>query len=410
MRFRRLKLPVFSRLTLAWIAFASIGIGAVAYGITDFGRGQTAVKMAVEGIERLAPPEKRTEGHTLAEAGEGGDAREAQSPMLASVANQFTAGDDAEDTLSSLTDGVIQHEPDTADVVITVDGAPARAIGAKKEPAASLNAAVSIASPSAKLLRRSAYGKIPRISATGEKASRYYARAFKENDLPIVGLIVGGLGLNRAITERAIDELPPSVTLAFAPYSKDLVFWSKRARDAGHEIMIEIPMENRKGDAETLGPAALLTTRTTAENTQRLDWILSRFQGYFGATNYLGAKFSGDRHAMAAVLDIIKGAGLAYIDDTGLLRRTGADIDATTVNLLINPGYGSERAETARDLDGLEKIAAREGAALGKTYVNDATLTDIVKWAENLGSHDMVLAPASAIIAKSAVDRRTATR
>jgi polysaccharide deacetylase 2 family uncharacterized protein YibQ len=349
--------------------------------------------MAVEGIERLAPPidPKSVSG--------------SPPERLAVIETlQQPSAADAEDTLADINDPTILREDPSADVIITVDGVPARAIGAAAtaKPAASWT---PIAAPDASLLKRSAYGQVPRISADGRRPSKTYAQAFTPGDQPAIALIVGGLGLNRALTERAIDELPPYVTLAFAPYAKDLPFWSKRARDAGHEVMIEIPMENRAGDAQALGPAALLTTRSDAENAQRIDWILSRFEGYFGVTNYLGAKYSGDRDAMQALLSRISAAGLAYIDDTGALERIGAKAQATSVNRLIDPGYGSDKGQTKRDLQSLEKIAEREGDALGKTYINDETLIDIVEWSGSLDARDLSLAPASAVLAIRAGDR-----
>ncbi|MFZ5619079.1 MAG: hypothetical protein ACOZAA_17330, partial [Pseudomonadota bacterium] len=56
MRARRFKLPVLSRLTWAWLGFAALGAAVIAYSAYDSGRTKAAVAMAVEGVERLAPP------------------------------------------------------------------------------------------------------------------------------------------------------------------------------------------------------------------------------------------------------------------------------------------------------------------------------------------------------------------
>lgn len=151
-----------------------------------------------------------------------------------------------------------------------------------------------------------------------------------------MGLVVGGLGLNPEITARAIEELPPYITLAFAPYAKDLERWTKEARAAGHEIMVELPMEGHAGGVETLGPAALLTSRTEEENLQRLDWLLSRFGGYIGATNYMGGKFSASRSDLSSVLARLEALGLSYIDDTGAAANVaGHSSSLMSVNRMI---------------------------------------------------------------------------
>lgn len=373
---RRFKIPVFSRLTWAWIIFAGLGAGGVFYAASDGGKTRAAVAMAVDGIERFAPPPRRA-------------ADDRKPERLAAAAPEEPYGADAEDALGG-GEAILAEDP-AADILITVDGAPARSIGATARREAAR--ATAIAAPDAALLRRSAYGQIPRVAADGRRPSEAYAQAFQPGDAPPVALIVGGLGLNRALTERAIDELPREVTLAFAPYAKDLLFWTKRARDAGHEIMVEIPMENGGGDVDALGPAALLTSRTDLENARRLDWILSRFPGYFGVTNYLGAKFSADDAAMAALLSRIEAAGLSYVDDTRAVK------DAPAVDRLIDPGYGDNGGATKRDLAALEKTAGREGSALGKTYVHDATLDDVTAWALSLETKGLTLAPASAVLA-----------
>lgn len=400
---RRFKLPVLSRLTWAWIGFAAIGAGVAVYATLDDGRTRAAVAMAVEGVERLAPPVADREPaeappERLAAAAEAAPAEEIAETLVQPPA------EDANDALADAVDPYRFNEGPIADVVITVDGAPARAIGAER-PGRTVRTWTPIAAPDETLLRRSAYGRMPRIGADGRRAADVYAQPFKPTSQPSVALIVGGLGLNRALTERAIDELPAYVTLAFAPYAKDLPFWTKRARAAGHEVLIEIPMEARAGDEEALGAAALLTTRTPEENRRRLEWILSRFEGYFGVTNYLGAKYSTDRAAMSMLLSAIDAAGLAYFDDTGVLERIGAPASGATVNRLIEPGYGGDQSAVRRDLEALEKIAGSGGDAIGKTYVSDRTFAEIRQWSATLEERGLSLAPASAVLAMRAKER-----
>ncbi|HBK92990.1 MAG TPA: hypothetical protein DDZ68_15095 [Parvularcula sp.] len=396
---RRFKLPVVSRLTLAWLAFAALAAGVALYTASDDSRRRAAIAMTVEGIERIAPPAERAPSIADKIERQAFGRQAAASAIEIPVEEAF--GDEAEDALEGIEAGASAFADPADDIVITVDGAPARAIAAT--PTLASLTSLRIAEPDAALLQRTAYGKAPRIAADGRRAAKVYARPFTPGESPHVALIVGGLGLNRALTERAIDELPPEVTLAFAPYARDLDFWARRAREAGHEFMIELPMENRSGEGEALGPATLLTSRDEAQNLQRLDWILSRAEGYFGVTNYLGAHFSADRAAVDPVLARVAAAGLAYVDDTGALKgRKGGGV--AIVSRLIDPGFGAEKTRTARDLESLEKYAARSGEALGKTYVNADTLDALVDWAGGLGSRGVALAPASAVLAMRATD------
>ena len=86
-------------------------------------------------------------------------------------------------------------------------------------------------------------GPLPMISADGRRPDEAYARAHAPRTGPVVALIVGGLGMSERLTLEAIETLPPEVTLSFAPYANDLQGWIDRARAAGHEVLIELPME-----------------------------------------------------------------------------------------------------------------------------------------------------------------------
>lgn len=406
---RRFRLPVLGRLAWAWLGFTA---GAVLFGIyaLTFGAkidAPTRVAVPVGALERMAPPQtvsvldaaQSQIRPTLREGETPDDARRsdvfAQAPIevLRQPADPIDSYTDyyADDALAL----------DENDIVITIDGAPATGASAKPATTAALTRpAFRIPDPDPALLARTAFGMRPAIAADGRRAARHYARPFAgEAGAPRVALIVAGLGLNSTLTARAIDELPPEITLAFAPYAKDLDYWTARARAAGHEIMIELPMETRNG-AEALGPAALSTERTPAENLQRLDWLLSRFGGYFGATNYLGGKFSADRDAMRPVLARLAEAGLVYVDDTGATRTLGLDGGpVAVVDRMIAAGAHSDDIGAARrDLRALAAIAERNGRALGKAYAYDAVIDAVTGWSEALAAEGIALAPASAVV------------
>ena len=410
-RRRKYRPPVLSRLTLAWLS--AFGLVVVLAGVftysasSDHGPGRIA--LALEGIEVFARPAETTsvEDTNLASTTPGlrlsaPDLRESDPTIEGAPTS--ADGIETNDTLSYPQEFAVEElaEPDLppGEIVITINGGGQKATTPIN---ASLTPVIQpIPDPDPELLRTTPLGKIPRIAPDGRSALSAYARPFKNpTGSARVAIIVGGLGLNSNLTERAIDELPPEVSLAFAPYAKDLDFWTQKARNAGHEVLIELPMEGYGGNDGALGAAALLSTRTTQENLQRLDWLLARFGGYFAATNYLGAKFSSDVDAMAPILKKLGDAGVAYIDDTGAARGAieTAPVTWTTVNRMIPPAPDDNaRHAVRRELKALETIAARDGAALGKTYAYGATIDEIVDWAADIENKDLVTAPASSVL------------
>ena len=119
-----------------------------------------------------------------------------------------------------------------------------------------------------RLLEKSRYGMIP-VVADGLKPFTVYAaeadRA-KAAKMPVVAIVVGGLGVGAAKTTDAIMKLPPAVTLAFTPYGSDPAKLAERARAQRHEILLQIPMEPFDYPDNDPGPQTLLTTLGAEQN------------------------------------------------------------------------------------------------------------------------------------------------
>ena len=81
----------------------------------------------------------------------------------------------------------------------------------------------------------------------GARPSKVYSRpaspSRREAYSPRIALVIGGMGLAAQSTETAISTLPGEVTLGFAPYGSDLARQTALAREAGHEVVLQIPME-----------------------------------------------------------------------------------------------------------------------------------------------------------------------
>ena len=93
--------------------------------------------------------------------------------------------------------------------------------------------------------------------------------------------MIGGLGLNAKATRQAIEQLPADVTLSFVPYADGLQSWIDLARQNGHEVLLETPMEPADYPDNDPGPYTLLTGAQPKENLGKLDWLMSRADGIF---------------------------------------------------------------------------------------------------------------------------------
>ena len=413
---RRFRAPVISRLSLAWAGFAFLCAIAAGMAAID-GQQHRRQKIAVsydETIKQITQPKLEApaplpllgadvqlnsvgefSGRKAASVTQAGLNTESGSlPRVTRARNteQFTGFDD--------------NTPFSNEIVITIDGAPPKRPGDRDrltQPQATIQPALSepIAEPRQSLLRKTAFGAAP-MRAKGARPALAYAKPFDhKTTAPKVALIVGGLGLNATLTEKAIEELPSYVTLAFAPYGKDLQYWADKARADGHETVLELPMEAHQKNAP-LGPAALLEAQTQAQNIERLDWLLSRFKGFFAVTNYRGEKFTAS-NAMNPILMHLSRAGVAYIDDTGVEnpgRLVGpVSGDWLSIDYLINASAApGDNALFNDSLEKLEQKARDKGAAIAKTYAHDSGIEALALWSASLNERGFVMAPASALL------------
>ncbi len=99
-----------------------------------------------------------------------------------------------------------------------------------------------------------------------------------------------------------------------------------RARNEGHELLLQVPMEPFDYPANDPGPQTLLTSLDAGQNIDRLHRLMSRFQGYVGISNYLGARFTASEPALAPVLRETAKRGLIYLDDGTSSRSLAGQI------------------------------------------------------------------------------------
>jgi len=238
-------------------------------------------------------------------------------------------------------------------------------------------------------------GPLPVIAPDGRNSFQAYARPFHDNGKPKVALVIGGLGLNAVATRAAIERLPPEVTLSFVPYSDGLQAWIDQARAAGHEVMLEIPMEPLDYPNNDPGPYALMAGASATETSKRLEWLLSRGAGYFAVTNYLGGRFLNATAAMTAFTAVLKARGLGFIDD-GAGARRGPGVPRASAEAVIDEQLSVDGIDKA--LLGLEAQALLHGSALGAGFSYPVTIEQVGRWAQGLAGRGYQLAPASAIV------------
>jgi polysaccharide deacetylase 2 family uncharacterized protein YibQ len=250
------------------------------------------------------------------------------------------------------------------------------------------------------LLEETRYGALPRIAANGKRPLDVYARQQPLAAGARVALVVAGLGVGREATLQAIGQLPGEVSFAFSPYGKDVAELIDKARQDGHEILIQAPMEPFDYPANDPGPQTLLTSLPASANLERLRWSLGRASGYVGVSPLGGGRFLQAGDALSPVFVELARRGLMFLgpssanedgvaaaaEQAGLpLARAKAQIDAVAEAGAIDAALGD-----------LEREAKAHGVAVGWASASPLTLKRIEAWRAGLSARGVALAPVSA--------------
>jgi polysaccharide deacetylase 2 family uncharacterized protein YibQ len=283
---------------------------------------------------------------------------------------------------------------------VVIGGDPADKAAADAPPA-------MMAAVDQRLLEKSRYGMIPAV-ADGLKPFTVYAaeadRA-KAAKVPVVAIVVAGLGVGAAKTTDAIMKLPPAVTLAFTPYGSDPAKLAERARAQRHEILLQIPMEPFDYPDNDPGPQTLLTTLGAEQNLDRLHWHLSRFQGYAGIANFMGARFVATDAAMQPIIREAAKRGLGYLDDGSVPRSTAPTLATAQSMPFAKADFAIDAVPTAVEIDRalakLESLAKERGTAVGVASALPISIERIGVWIRALESRGIMLVPLTTAMLKS---------
>lgn len=251
-----------------------------------------------------------------------------------------------------------------------------------------------VPAPIADLVRQTPAGPLPVIAADGRMPWQAYARPFAEaGGRARVAVVVGGLGLSKMVTEAAISRLPADVTLAFSPYARDLDAWLKRARAAGHEVLLELPLEAARFPERDAGPLALQASLNDAKVKERLEAVLVKGSGYVGVIAAPGSPFlASDR--WPPLLQELRKRGLMYVGQP--LAEDLAQPPATAAVAVTLDGLPFRAAIDAH-LDQTAAAAKQRGAVVAVTQALPVAIERLVRWSGSLADKGLVLAPVSAV-------------
>lgn len=254
--------------------------------------------------------------------------------------------------------------------------------------------------PDPALIEDTPQGVLPVRGPNGERAFDIYARPWSGARGARVAIIVGGLGLSQTGTQYAIRTLSDDITLAFAANGNSLQRWMQEARRAGHEILLQVPFEPFDYPANDPGAGTLTVSAGAQSNLEDLHTAMARITNYTGITNFMGGRFLADPEALEPIMRDIAARGIMFVDDgtsaqslTGQFARTLA-IPFAASDMVLDATQ--ERGYILSKLDDLERIARRNGQAVGVASAFEVSVDAIAAWAEEARARGIEIVAVSA--------------
>ncbi|MFC3051083.1 divergent polysaccharide deacetylase family protein [Kordiimonas pumila] len=235
------------------------------------------------------------------------------------------------------------------------------------------------------------------VMSTWQKNAAHWDKAAG----PKIAIVIDDLGLAEDAS-FALAEMEGPYTLSFLPYAEHLEKQTHLVKKAGHELFVHMPMEP-KTDADP-GPHALLVTLTPSEFEQRVDWNLSRFEGFVGVNNHMGSLMTEQAAPMVRLMVHLSKGGFVFLDSLtspdSVAERAAL---ATGVPVLSRDIFlDNERTMQAilEQLVKTERIAQERGYAIAIGHPYDETLKALEFWRAGLKAKNINLVPISEIYAE----------
>jgi polysaccharide deacetylase 2 family uncharacterized protein YibQ len=239
-------------------------------------------------------------------------------------------------------------------------------------------------------------GKMPRKNEAGLTPFDAYKRPFTPTEMPAIAIGIMDYGLSATDSEMAISALPPDVSLILSPYATAPEEWLKKARADGHEVWLQLPIENKNSVSEDMGAYALSTRNGFNPNKKNLDWIMTRATGYVGVAGFTDQVFLSVHAMLGQIMRTTFERGVGYFE----LNPEGNEfIETLAMGAHAQFGGASLMIDVAdkKYLEAAQKQATDMGYGALVVKLTPRNVEVFSEWLKALDSQNIAIAPLSAV-------------
>ena len=192
-----------------------------------------------------------------------------------------------------------------------------------------------------------------------------------------IAIIIDDFGYRNDYVTDGFLALKADLTYAVIPGHEHSYFFSEKAKSAGFEVIVHMPMENT---GKTYGEEQfVLKTDMDVETIQRrVITAFNQIPSAIGMNNHQGSKASADQRIMSSIARVLKDKNKFFVDSRTTVETIGEttmkifDVPTASRNVFLDNDDDEEKITV--QLMKLVKKSEEKGIAIGIGHVKPKTL------------------------------------
>ena len=216
-----------------------------------------------------------------------------------------------------------------------------------------------------------------------------------------LAIVIDDIGYDDSAIEKLLTfDIP--ITFSILPYCPYSEVAARKARRAGREVILHIPMEPQGYPEKNPGEGALLISMTRQEIEDEIQHAIDSVPFISGANNHMGSRFMADEEKLEVVLAELKKRDLYFLDSVTTTQSKGKTaarkigIAYGTRDIFIDNSHETE--ETATTLKHIIKKQDKWETLIAIGHPYKSTLAAIEQVLPELKKNRIKVVPLSEII------------
>lgn len=207
---------------------------------------------------------------------------------------------------------------------------------------------------------------------------------------PRIAIVIDDWGYDWAAAPSFIA-FPERLTVAVLPFLPMSVAQAERALEAGHEVIVHMPMEPQNSEID-LGPGGVYVTMDEDAIAEAVAAALAAVPGAVGLNNHMGSRATTEPDVMRTVLGVLREHDKFFVDSFTTPATVGPAVARElSVPYAVNQvflDHEDDEEHIRRQIQRLADLARERGAAVGIGHVRPRTyqaLMDMLPWLQAEG-------------------------